>query len=197
MVFTVHATKKLLDRVKQPVHPAVSEPTSQLGNWYATVLFWKPQIALFVNERTLVPVLMPLAPAATVLDRFPSVLDEVLRAHRLPDGFVRADIAGLGEGTYAKTANRSVTGIMNEFSTSRVCIETSEVRRTSSISRCRSRERRAGPLYQCHVSPGCARLQRSRRRASESRPPFGAEGAVSRLVSFVSTPGENCAGFAG
>lgn len=32
----------------------------------ATALFWKPQVALLVNEPTLLPVLMPLAPAATL-----------------------------------------------------------------------------------------------------------------------------------
>jgi hypothetical protein len=31
-----------------------------LGSWYATVLLWKPQVALLVNEKTLLPVLMPL-----------------------------------------------------------------------------------------------------------------------------------------
>jgi hypothetical protein len=38
-----------------------------LGSWYATVLLWKPQVALLVNEKTLLPVLMPLAPAKDLL----------------------------------------------------------------------------------------------------------------------------------
>jgi len=80
-MFTIHATKKLLDRVPQPVMPAVSEPTTALGNWYATALFWKPQVGLLVNERTLLPVLMPLAPAATLMARFPESLRQTLDAH--------------------------------------------------------------------------------------------------------------------
>lgn len=40
LVYTIHATKKLLDRVKQPVELPVEEPSTALGNWYATVLFW-------------------------------------------------------------------------------------------------------------------------------------------------------------
>ena len=52
----------------------VEQSSTALGSWYATALFWKPQVALFVNESTLVPVLMPLAPAATVIDRFPAAL---------------------------------------------------------------------------------------------------------------------------
>jgi hypothetical protein len=52
----LHCTKKLLDRLKPEVI-AGGTSTTGLGNWYATALLWKPQIALFVNERTLLPVL--------------------------------------------------------------------------------------------------------------------------------------------
>jgi hypothetical protein len=70
-VYTIHATKKLRDRVKAPLAEPVEQPSTVLGKWYATALFWKPQVALFVNEATLVPVLLPLAPAATLAERFP------------------------------------------------------------------------------------------------------------------------------
>ena len=72
-MFSLHATKKLLERVKAPVEPVVSKPTTTLGNWYGTVLFWRPQVALLVNEETLYPVLMPLAPAATLIKRLSGV----------------------------------------------------------------------------------------------------------------------------
>ncbi len=115
-MFTIHATKKLLDRVPQPVVPPVSEPTTALGNWYATALFWKPQVVLLVNERTLLPVLMPLAPAATLMVRFPESLRQILWAQGSPAVFIEFESAAMIEGRYAKTANRSVVGIMNEFS---------------------------------------------------------------------------------
>jgi hypothetical protein len=44
-VFTVQATKKLLERVKQSVESPVSDPRSSLRNWYGTVLFWRPQLS--------------------------------------------------------------------------------------------------------------------------------------------------------
>ena len=69
-MFNLHCTKKLLDRIKPDVHVAV-DGTTILGDWYATALFWKPQLALLVNERTLLPVVMPLAPATTLAQRFP------------------------------------------------------------------------------------------------------------------------------
>ena len=115
-MYTIHATKKLLDRLPQPVMPAVSDPTTALGNWYATALFWKPQVGLLVNERTLLPVFMPLAPAATLMERFPESLRQTLEAHEIPAEFIEFETAAMVEGRYAKTANRSVVGIMTEFS---------------------------------------------------------------------------------
>jgi len=114
-VFRLHATKKLLDRVKAPVEPVVSEPTTALGNWYGTVLFWRPQVALLVNEPTLYPVLVPLAPAATLMERFPGALGQALRAHGVPEDFIECETAEMSEGRYAKTESRRLLGIMNEF----------------------------------------------------------------------------------
>lgn len=115
VVFTVHATKKLLDRVTQRRRPEVATPTSMMGNWYATFVGWRPQVALFVNEQTLLPVLTPLAPAATLLSRFPEHLAGSLRALGVPSEFVESELQAMGEGVWAKTANRSLVGSMTEF----------------------------------------------------------------------------------
>jgi uncharacterized protein DUF6933 len=114
-MFTVHATRKLLDQVKQPAVKSPPDRTTALGNWYATAILWNPQVALFVNEETLLPVLMPLAPATTLMDRFPEALLQVLLANQIDRRFVAAEIAEVHEGVYAKTASRSLLGIMNEF----------------------------------------------------------------------------------
>jgi hypothetical protein len=114
-VYTIHATKKLLDRVKQPLGLPVEEPSTALGNWYATVLIWKPQVTLFVNERTLLPVFVPLAPAAKLAARFPDQLGRVLEGLGVPVGFVLQEVGAMSEASYAKTANRSVVGSMNDF----------------------------------------------------------------------------------
>lgn len=113
-MFTLHCTKKLLDRM----HPQIETPrnaSTRLGNWYATALFGKPQMALMVNERTLLPVMLPLAPAATVAQRFPAALKTVLQAMDLPAEFIAAEIECMNDVIYAKTSNRSVVGVMNEF----------------------------------------------------------------------------------
>lgn len=114
-MFTVHATKKLLERVKQSVESPVYDPRSSLRNWYGTVLFWRPQVVLLVNEVTLLPVLMPLAPAATLLGRLPDAVQRVLEAHGVAAAFIRSEIAAMNDGRFSKTANRSVVGVMNDF----------------------------------------------------------------------------------
>jgi hypothetical protein len=100
-VYTIHATKKLLDRVKQPLGLPVEEPSTALGNWYATVLFWKPQVVLFVNERTLLPVFVPLAPAAKLAGRLPDQLGRVLGGLGVPVEFVLQEVGAMSEASYA------------------------------------------------------------------------------------------------
>ena len=114
-MFTLHCTKTLLERIKGPIVAVPPVPTTVLGNWYATVLFWKPQVALLVNERTLLPVLLPLAPAGTLAERFPGQLAEVLSALNVDPNFIANEVGAMSQWSMAKTANRSVLGTMNEF----------------------------------------------------------------------------------
>jgi hypothetical protein len=113
-MFYLRCTKKLLDRIKPEISLS-GESDTLLGNWYATVLFCKPQVALLVSEHTLLPVLMPLAPAATLARRFPSQLALVLKEHGVAADFIAQEVWRMADTRYAKTANRSVVGILNEF----------------------------------------------------------------------------------
>ena len=114
-MLVVHATKKLRDRVKAIPVQSSETSTTRLGDWHATAIFWRPQVCLFVNELTLLPVLLPLAPAATLAERFPAALGAVLAAHNADAGFISAELAEMRQLRLAKTANRSVVGMMNEF----------------------------------------------------------------------------------
>jgi hypothetical protein len=116
MALILHCTQKLLDRIKASELASSHAPQAILGNWYATALFWKPQLALFVHEETLLPVLMPLAPASSLAQRFPTYLAAVLKALDVDSGFIMAQVAAMGQVQYTKTSNRSVLGIMNQFS---------------------------------------------------------------------------------
>jgi len=112
----VRGTKKLRDRVNVVPAGDGDESTTMLGDWFATVLFWRPQVALFVNRRTLLPVFMPLAPAATLLERAPAEIESILRLHGVDDDILASERAAMDEVRVAPTNDRSTVGVMNELS---------------------------------------------------------------------------------
>jgi hypothetical protein len=114
-MYTLHCTAKLRDRLKLPMSAASRPPSTALGDWYATALFWRPQLALLVNERTLLPVLLPLAPAATLIERIAAAVAKALHMHGIGDDFIEREVAAMAEVSIAKTANRSVVGTMSEL----------------------------------------------------------------------------------
>lgn len=112
-MFTVRATKKLLDRCGGPSSTETS--TTRLGDWYATALFWRPQVALFVSETTRLPVFVPLAPAAQLVPRFVAAFATVAAQLDVEPELLNTEVAAMAEYRYAKTANRSVVGTINDF----------------------------------------------------------------------------------
>ena len=148
----VRATKKLLDRLGPPSLNE-EQSTTLMGQWYATAMFWKPQVALFVNEPTLVPVLMPLAPAATLLARFPRQVAVVLAAHGTPDAVIDEEVRQMRDRRLAKTANRSVVGIMNEFAFLAEAYHGDSPAPDLLALAIRLAATPCGPLYSKHISP--------------------------------------------
>ncbi len=114
-MYTLRATQKLRTRLKQPLVDPAPEATTVLGDWYANVLLWRPQAVLLVSERTLLPVVMPLAPASSLAPRFNDALRVVLAAHGAPAEFIAAEIAEMSDVAYARTASRSILGVMNDM----------------------------------------------------------------------------------
>ena len=78
-----------------------------LGEWYATVMFWRPQVALFVSETTLLPVFVPLAPASSVIRRLPVELADVLRRQEVSGAFIDKELSKMNEAVCLPTASRS------------------------------------------------------------------------------------------
>ncbi len=114
-VLIVRATRTLLQRYGRPTLGVGEGSTTLLGEWYATALFWRPQVVLLVNEPTLMPVLLPLAPAATLPARIPAQIAVTLSAHSAAVAIVDEELQRMQDRRIAPTANRSVVGIMNEF----------------------------------------------------------------------------------
>jgi hypothetical protein len=85
-------TERLLGRIKLSIKVTMPPPTTALGNWYATVRLWKPQLAPLVNERTLLPILMPLAPASSLAARFSVESAAALSRHGASQTFVEREL---------------------------------------------------------------------------------------------------------
>ena len=149
----VRMTKKLLQRLGPPNLQQGEHSTTLLGEWYATALFWKPQLVLLVNEATLLPVLMPLAPARTAPARIGQRIAAVLAAHRTPTAIIDDERLQMRDCRIGNTANRSVVGVMTEFS------RLAEVYRGAGTSQdllplaMRLASTPCGPLYDRNISP--------------------------------------------
>jgi hypothetical protein len=114
-VLIVRATKKLLRLAGPPTAPDDDRGTTALGPWYATVLFWRPRVVLLVNEATLLPVLLRLAPAATLTSRIAEQISTVLTAHDAPAAIIDEERRHMRAAQLGVTANRSVVGVMTDF----------------------------------------------------------------------------------
>lgn len=114
-MFTLHCTEKLRNHLKRAVAAEKSPATTLLGDWYGTVMFWRPRVALLVNERTLMPILLPFAPAATLPERLAPAVAALLRTYGMPLRLVEREVEAMADVTIAKTSNRRVVGTMVEF----------------------------------------------------------------------------------
>jgi hypothetical protein len=107
-----------------------------------------------VNERTLLPVLVPLAPAATLLRRFPDQLSAVLAAHQIPEAVASPEVSATRYAWLSTTSNRSVIGSMNEFAFLAEANRHAEGSVTDLVDLSVKLTRTpCGPLYNSHVSP--------------------------------------------
>jgi hypothetical protein len=152
-MFVVRGTKKFLDRVRAAPSLDLEPATNVMGAWYATVLFWRPQVALFVNEPTRLPLFVPLAPSATVIPRLTQVATAVFTALSLNEEFIAREVAEMRRYQLTKTANRSVLGTMNDFTYLAEADGRAKNPADLVEMSLRLAQTPCGPLYGSHVSP--------------------------------------------
>ena len=114
-MYTLRCTRKLLTRIDERPSSEVVTATTALGDWYANLLYLRPQqLVLAMNERTLVCALVPAAPAATVVDRVRVEVSGLLSDIGVPAAAVDAELAAMGECAIGATASRAVLGCMKD-----------------------------------------------------------------------------------
>jgi hypothetical protein len=115
-MYTIRPTQKLRRRVLDLIDTELSPPTTRLGDWYANlVVHHRRQVVLFVSERTLLPVVVPAAPVATLIPRFRHGLGELLEAVGIAAAGIEDELKTMGVHAVGKTSNRRVLGSMNDF----------------------------------------------------------------------------------
>jgi hypothetical protein len=116
-VFILRCTKKVLDRLPpSSADDAEHVSSTKMGDWTANLFFiGRQQIVLGVNNRTLLPVLLPSAPNKTFIARFVEAAGEILMAVGIDRKVVLAEMAAMGECIVAPTNDRRVLGTINDF----------------------------------------------------------------------------------
>lgn len=117
-MFVVRCTKKLQHRLRVARLDAVppTPATNLLGAWYANVLtYYRRPVVLFVSELTLLPVVVTLAPSASLRPRFTEALGELLLNIGLEPARARGELNEMTSWHLAATESRRVLGSMNDF----------------------------------------------------------------------------------
>jgi hypothetical protein len=119
-LITLRCTKKLLGRLgaSRAAKPGAPErlPTARLGDWHANVLY-RPnaELVMFVNDRSLLPVVVPARPGELIVVRFVEALGEVLRRLGVPAEVIEGETAQMAVVQIGPTRSRQILGSMNDF----------------------------------------------------------------------------------
>jgi hypothetical protein len=117
---TIRCTKKLLRRLgaSRPSTKTVAEvtPTTRLGDWHANVLY-RPgtELVMFVNDRSLLPVIVPARPTDIIAVRFVEGLATTLLRMGASPRAVEAEIAEMTVVQVQATRSRQILGSMTDF----------------------------------------------------------------------------------
>jgi hypothetical protein len=114
-MFTLRCTAKLRRRLGATEEIAPTSPSTRLGDWYAHLLFSRPQLVLCVSERTLLPVLVPARDGSLLVPRLRDAVGQMLAALGVAGAAVASEQEAMANAVIGKTVSRQVLGSMNDF----------------------------------------------------------------------------------
>src|SRR5262249_47773564 len=114
-MFTLRCTAKLRKRLGTRHELPATPPSTKLGDWYAHLLFTRPQLVLCVSERTLLPVLVPARDGSLLVARLCYAVGQMLTALGVGDAAVASEREAMKDAVIGKTVSRQVLGSMNDF----------------------------------------------------------------------------------
>lgn len=114
-MITLRCTRKLLTRAGGPAKAETTPPTTVLGDWYANLVYARPQqLALCMNERSLLVVVLPAKDFKNVAPRFRAQVVSLLTRIGVSAAAVAAEDQAMSELAFGPTANRNVLGCLNQ-----------------------------------------------------------------------------------
>ena len=114
-MFSLRCTRKLLGKLKVKPDLSPPAPTTRLGDWYASTfnVGWN-RLVLCTSERTLLPVLVPIA-GPDLPGKLEMALGEMLKSIGVPATLADEELRQMSELTVGKAASLSVLGSMQDF----------------------------------------------------------------------------------
>ena len=114
-MLTLRCTASLQKKLGRETAPD-TPPTSRLGDWDAKLVATRPKhLVLCTNERTLLCVVIPLAPAKDLRNRFAAAAERVIRLIPAPPKIVAEEVAALDDIQLGRAVDRSVRSSMTHF----------------------------------------------------------------------------------
>ena len=111
---TLRCTQRVLKRLRAVPSSTAITPTNRLGDWYAGWVSFRRPLVMFMNEQSLLVVLVHAAPIGTLLDRWLEATRELLVALAVPESKIDREIDTMKSPLIGATANRRILGCLNE-----------------------------------------------------------------------------------
>lgn len=111
-MLTIRCTQKLLKRWPKTDTQGLATSTV-LGDWYANILLVEPEVVLFINERTLLCVPVPILPMQNFYERFIEQLAYLLHDIGVPGIQIREELEQMLACQVGPTQSMSTVTSMN------------------------------------------------------------------------------------
>lgn len=115
-MFTIRSTRRLLDRLKVSPVKTPETPSTRLGDWYGNLLQLDVgEYIVCVSEKTLLPVVLPVAALSNIGQALSKALVPVLTGLGIKKKLIEQERFAMAQSTFGTTASRHIVGFMNEF----------------------------------------------------------------------------------
>ena len=114
-MFTLRCTARLRKRLGTTEETTSTQPSTKLGDWYAHLLFTRPQLVLCVSERTLLPVLIPARDGSLLVPRLRETAGQMLQALGVAEAATAGEQDAMLDAVIGKTMSRQILGSLNDF----------------------------------------------------------------------------------